>query len=208
MMKELQSKIQENNIFFKKSILFDFLARSYYYPYKLIDLDILKGELAEVEEILPEVCKCKETHDALLKFKEVIMPINDYNKLTELEVQFVNLDKPSFIKYSLYESVHKVGYHDLINATDLKRLYRKHGLEPTKGEFPDHIALLISFLSYLYLKLSIEFDEKTVKDLEDFKKKHIYDWIPKLAESLIDLPYPYFSSLGYLTIRLLECEKS
>ncbi|MBP1358072.1 MAG: molecular chaperone TorD family protein, partial [Sulfolobus sp.] len=177
-MEEIESKIQDN-IFLQKSILFDFLARSYYYPFKLIDMDILKGELLEVEEILPRICKCQETLDAFLKFKEVVMPIDNYDKLTQLEMQFVNLDKPAFVKYSLYESVQKMGYHDLINAMDLKKIFRKYGMEPAKGEFPDHISLLLSFLSYLYLRLSINFEEKIVKDLEDFKKKHIYNWIPK-----------------------------
>lgn len=193
-------QIQDNLSFFK-SKLFEALAQAFYYPYKLKDIESLRENLRSLKDFADTFCDTafKEKFN---KFLQVVEEINNIDKLTEVEIQFVELDKPYNVNLSLYESIQRSGYYDLIIVSDLRNIYNVVGIDSRKE--PDHISTELGFLSILFL-LKASGNEKSEEVIQFFWETHIKKWVPSLLDNLINSNYSYFKVLAELTKEAFRC---
>lgn len=198
----MQVEIKDNLSFFKY-LLLDFLAEAFHYPYKLREIQDLKEKARKVENLVTAFCD----ENAIRKFKELkafIESVNNIDKLTEIEVQFVELDKPYNLHLSLYESINRQGYYDLVIASEIRNIYNKVGVDPK--EEPDLLPVELGFLSFLYFNKAIG-NNQVSEILEYFKENHIDNWVPELAENLRKSNLSYFAILGDFLSEALKCIK-
>ncbi|BDB99555.1 molecular chaperone TorD family protein [Saccharolobus caldissimus] len=190
----------KDTLSFFKYILLDFLSQAFHYPYKLKDIKDLQNRARQVEEIVRYLCD-EKLFEKFERFKNFIDSINDINKLTEIEIQFVELDKPYNVNLSLYESINRFGYYDLVTVNEIRGLYNAVGIDPQ--EEPDLLSTELGFLAFLYFAKATGNDTSSV--ISTFLNKHVNKWVPRLAEGLAKSNYQYFSILGELLRETLRC---
>lgn len=199
----MQVEIKDTISFFKHSLL-DFLAQAFHYPYKLKDIQSLQEKAKEIEMKIKTFCDTS-SYEKFKKFKDYLDSINNVDKLTEVEIQFVELDKPYNLHRSLYESISRQGYYDLALVSELRTIYNKLGIDPK--EEPDLLSVELAFLSFLYFNKAIG-NNVVDEIIEYFIETHFDTWVPKLAENLKSSDYFYFSLLGDFMLEAIKCIKS
>lgn len=189
--------------FFQLSILFDLLARSFSYPYKLADMRQTAELVPKAKSAAAEACP--EALAPLEEFADVLESVRDVEALTAVEVEFVDLDKPvnAFV-YSPHESIQRSGYYDMGVVSDVRRFYVDAGMKPRPGAEPDHIATELAFLSALFYAASQKGDE-AAKFIDAFWEEHVESWMLKYAERLSQSGFKYFAPLGKLLSAALKC---
>ncbi|BFI77010.1 molecular chaperone TorD family protein [Sulfurisphaera ohwakuensis] len=198
----MQIEIKDNLSFFKH-LLLDFLAEAFHYPYRLRDIQDLKERANKVENLISTFCD-ENTTKKFEELKKFIDSVNNIDKLTEIEVQFVELDKPYNLHLSLYESINRQGYYDLVIASEIRSIYNKLGVDPK--EEADLLPVELGFLSFLYFNKAIG-NNQVNEVLEYFTENHIDNWVPVLAENLKKSNLSYFTILGDFLFEALKCIK-
>lgn len=192
--------IQDNLSFFKHKLL-EALSRAFYYPYKIKDIEQLRESLKSLKDYAGVFCE-KRFEERLDEFLRLVEGINNIDELTKVEVQFVELDKPYNINLSLYESIQRSGYYDLIIVSDLRNIYNALGIDARKE--PDHISTEFGFLSLMYLAKATG-DERAGEVIQYFVETHLKKWVPALLDNLVNSNYPYFRALAGLAKEALRC---
>lgn len=201
MIEMIETSIKDILSFFKYS-LFDFLAQAFHYPYKLKDIKDLQSKAREIEELVKSFCD-PQLVESFENFKKYLDSIDNIDKLTEVEIQFVELDKPYNSHLSLYETINRFGYYDVVTAGKLINLYASVGIKPK--EEPDLLSTELGFLAFLYFGKAIGQD--TSQLISTFVEEHINKWVPKLIENLKQTKYEYFVLLSDLLEKSLRCIK-
>jgi len=195
----IETSIKDTLSFFKYS-LFDFLAQAFHYPYKLKDIKDLQNKARELEDLVKSFCDTQFV-ESFENFKKYLDSINNVDKLTEVEIQFVELDKPYNVHLSLYETINRFGYYDLVTSGKLINLYSTVGIKPK--EEPDLLSTELGFLAFLYFGKAIGQDTSPI--ISTFLEEHINKWVPKLIENLKQSKYEYFVVLSELLDKSLRC---
>ncbi|PVU75238.1 hypothetical protein DDW11_03615 [Sulfolobus sp. SCGC AB-777_G06] len=200
MINMVEFMVQDNLSFFTSKV-FDVLAQAFHYPYKLKDVQNLRNNIHEIEVYISSFCN-ENVKRAFHTFKSLVDGITDIDKLTDVEIQFVELDKPYNTNLSLYESIQRTGYYDLIIVSDLRNIYNLVGLN--SKEEPDHISTEFGFLSLMYLLKSSR-NEKVDDIIDFFLETHVKKWVPTLLSNLAQSNYPYFKILAEFTKEFMRC---
>ncbi len=128
---------------FSRSIIYDFLASSYIYPYRLNDFEkLIKSRISRVRGGVAKVlARLYSSMNDLIKLLDIAKGINDYNALTPIQVDFTRIDYGAIP----YEGYTHTGYLDMNTEISLKRIYADYNLIVNKDfrdlRGGDHIAV-------------------------------------------------------------------
>ena len=164
---------------FSRSIIYDFLASSYIYPYRLKDFEkLIKSRISRVRDIAKALIKLYPSMNDLVKLLDIAKDVNDYDALTSIQVDFTRIDYGAIP----YEGYTHTGYLDMNTEISLKRIYADYNLVVNK-EFRDlrgdHIAVELAFMSFLAYK---EYDDwsnavKYIEEEDYFINNHLVNWV-------------------------------
>jgi len=158
-----------------KATLHSLLAAALNYPDLPLVVRFKSGDFVDVllESLLTSGHSLGEDIEKLKKNCEADQSLGDAELLLELERDYTRMffaSKPRLAH--LFESVYREGRLLQDSTFEIARLYYDAGLAPTE-EFrlpPDHIALELEFLSFLYFK-EIEGIENGDEEVEEYAKE-------------------------------------
>lgn len=174
---------------FSRSIIYDFLASSYIYPYRLSDFErLIKSRIGRVRDVARVLVGLYPSMNDLIKLLGLAENVNDYNALTPIQVDFTRVDYGAIP----YEGYTHTGYLDMNTEITLKRIYADYNLVVNK-DFRDlrgdHIAVEFAFMSFLAYK---EYDDwssavKYVEEEDYFINNHLINWVPIFVSTSLKL---------------------
>ncbi|BDR93091.1 TorD/DmsD family molecular chaperone [Vulcanisaeta souniana] len=174
---------------FSRSIIYDFLASSYIYPYRLNDFEkLIKSRISRVRGVAKVLARLYSSMNDLIKLLDIAKGINDYNALTPIQVDFTRIDYGAIP----YEGYTHTGYLDMNTEISLKRIYADYNLIVNK-DFRDlrgdHIAVEFAFMSFLAYE---EYDDwsnaiKYVEEEDYFLNNHLINWVSIFVSTSLKL---------------------
>ncbi len=123
--------------------------------------------------------------------------------LEEVQYEYTRLFVNGYPKTACppYESVYREGTMLGELAMDVYLIYQDWGLEITREEAGDHLAVLLEFMYYLSSLLDVVEDDELRQAVEGeiraFWKEHIESWLPKFVGDLVEsAEMPFYTLLG------------
>ncbi|WP_069807345.1 TorD/DmsD family molecular chaperone [Vulcanisaeta thermophila] len=172
-----------------RSIIYDYLASSYIYPYRLSDFErLIKSRIDRVRGAIKVVGSLYPSTSILSDLLNEASRVNDYDSLTRIETDFTRVDYGAIP----YEGYTHTGYLDVRVEYSLRKLYADYNLVVNK-DFRDlrgdHIAVELAFMSYLAYK---EYEDPAnainYADEEDyFLNNHLITWVPIFVKTALKL---------------------
>ena len=174
---------------FSRSIIYDFLASSYIYPYRLSDFErLIKSRISRVRDVAKALSGLYPPMNDLIKLLEMAEGVDNYDVLTSIQVDFTRVDYGAIP----YEGYTHTGYLDMNTEITLKRIYADYNLVVNK-DFRDlrgdHIAVEFAFMSFLAYK---EYDDwsnaiKYIEEEDYFINNHLINWVPIFVSTSLKL---------------------
>ena len=174
---------------FSRSIIYDFLASSYIYPYRLSDFErLVKSRISRVRGVAKALSGLYPPMNDLIKLLEIAEGVDNYDVLTPIQVDFTRVDYGAIP----YEGYTHTGYLDMNTEITLKRIYADYNLVVNK-DFRDlrgdHIAVEFAFMSFLAYK---EYDDwsnaiKYIEEEDYFINNHLINWVPIFVSTSLKL---------------------
>ena len=174
---------------FSRSIIYDFLASSYIYPYRLSDFErLIKSRISRVRDVAKALSGLYPPMNDLIKLLEMAEGVDNYDVLTPIQVDFTRVDYGAIP----YEGYTHTGYLDMNTEISLKRIYADYNLVVNK-DFRDlrgdHIAVEFAFMSFLAYK---EYDDwsnaiKYIEEEDYFINNHLINWVPTFVSTSLKL---------------------
>ncbi len=166
----------------KVSQVLDLVAQGFLYPEK---------DIAQAVSILNQVA-----HDLGIEFPDV-----SEQDLQELKARYTELfiNAPGGVAAPPYASVYLggAGILNQMGADLARRYYAEAGVEPTKGDAPDHVAACIAFTAFLIREGRMEL-------LEEYLSHFLLEWFPSFADRLLAAdPEGLYGALAALAQELL-----
>ncbi len=174
---------------FSRSIIYDFLASSYIYPYRLNDFEkLIKSRISRVRDVAETLARLYSSMNNLIKLLDIAKDINDYNALTPIQVDFTRIDYGAIP----YEGYTHTGYLDMNTEISLKRIYADYNLIVNK-EFrdlrSDHIAVEFAFMSFLAYEEYDDWSNATryIEEEDYFINNHLVNWVSIFVSTSLKL---------------------
>jgi len=158
------------------------LSTLFQYPRDPRDISELKKSVERLSYLINEIY----TEQLLDEFAEFL----NTSELWEVQEEYVRTFDifplcPPYISHYLYGESYKKGEY----MVKLKEIYRIHGFEVPKNELPDHISVIMDFLSYLGRE-----------DRKEFIVNFVIDGLNKMRRKVEkkDTPYRQPILLSYI----------